>query len=57
MTRLLIARIALTLIGVAVWGYGQRIDNPQTRLAGISVLAIALLLRFLPKRWFVGDPP
>ena len=57
MTRLLLGRIVLTLIGVVVWGYGQRTDNPDTRLAGIIVLAIALLLRFLPKRWFAGDPP
>ena len=57
MTRLLLARIVLTLIGVGVWGYGQRTDNPDTRLAGIIVLAIALLLRFVPKRWFAGDPP
>ena len=57
MTRLLTARVVLTLIGVAVWGYGQRTDNPQTRLAGILVLAIALLLRFAPKRWFAGSPP
>ena len=57
MTRLLTARVVLTLIGVAVWGYGQRTDNAQTRLAGILVLAIALLLRFAPKRWFAGSPP
>lgn len=57
MTRLLTARFVLTLIGVAVWGYGQRTDNAQTRLAGILVLAIALLLRFAPKRWFAGGPP
>ena len=57
MTRLITARIVLTLIGVAVWGYGQRTDNSQTRLAGILVLSIALLLRFAPKRWFAGDQP
>ena len=57
MTRLLTARVVLTLIGAAVWGYGQRTDNPRTRLAGILVLAIALLLRFAPKRWFAGNPP
>ena len=56
MTRLLTARIVLTLIGVVVWGYGQRIDNAETRFAGIAVLAVALLLRFAPKRWFAGDP-
>ncbi|MEP6733262.1 MAG: hypothetical protein ABJE10_21645 [bacterium] len=55
MTRLLIARVVLTLIGVAVWGYGQRTDQPDVRLVGIAVLAIALLMRFVPKRWFGTD--
>ena len=54
MTTLLIARIVLTFIGVGVWGYGQRADLPQTRVAGMAILAVALLLRFVPKRW-VGD--
>jgi hypothetical protein len=40
------------LIGVIVWGYGQRADLPRVRLAGMGILAAALLLRFVPKHWF-----
>jgi hypothetical protein len=49
--RLLLARSALAVIGVVVWGYGYRVDDPNVRLAGIAVLAVSLLLRFVPKRW------
>ena len=52
MKQLLAARLVLTAIGVVVWGYGQRADLPHTRMAGMGILAVALLLRFLPKRWF-----
>jgi hypothetical protein len=57
MTRLLITRVVLTLIGIGVWGYGQRTEQPQVRIAGMAVLAIALLMRFVPKRWFGVDEP
>jgi chromate transport protein ChrA len=57
MTRLLITRMVVTLIGIAVWGYGQRTDQSQLRIAGMVILAIALLLRFAPKRWFGEDQP
>ncbi|MEP6990860.1 MAG: hypothetical protein ABJA80_08035 [bacterium] len=52
MTRYIQARIILTLVGIAVWGYGQRADLPSVRLFGIVILAMALALRFVPKRWF-----
>lgn len=52
MTRLLIARVVLTLIGIAVWGYGNATNQPRVMYAGMGVLAIALVMRFLPKRWF-----
>ncbi len=52
MKRLLLARIALTLVGFGVWGYGQRFDLANVRLAGIAVLGLSLLLRFAPKGWF-----
>ena len=52
MTRYLWARIIVTLLGIAVWGYGQRYDLSQVRIAGIVILGVALLLRFAPKRWF-----
>ena len=54
MRRLLTARLVLTAIGVAVWWAGK--DDDRLRLAGMAIIAVALLLRFLPKRWF-GDPP
>lgn len=56
MTRYILARIIVTLIGVGVWGYGQRAELPQVRVGGMVILMIALLLRFVPKRWF-GDTP
>jgi hypothetical protein len=52
MTRLLIARVVLTLIGIAVWGYGNATNQPRVMYAGMGVLAIALVMRFLPRRWF-----
>jgi chromate transport protein ChrA len=57
MTRLLITRVVITLIGVAVWGYGQRTEQPQLRIIGMVILAIALLLRFAPRRWFGANEP
>ena len=52
MKRLLLARLVLTGIGVAVWGYGNATRQPQIMYAGMGILAVALLMRFLPRRWF-----
>ena len=52
MRRLLLARLVLTGIGVAVWGYGNATGQPQIMYAGMGILAVALLMRFLPRRWF-----
>ena len=46
----------LTVIGVAIWGYGNATDQTRFMYAGMGVIAIALLLRFVPKRW-LDDPP
>ena len=51
MTTLLWVRTALALIGVGVWGWGYRVDDPQIRVAGMVILLLTLLLRFVPKRW------
>ena len=51
MRQLLWARLALTAVGVVVWGYGQRADLPRTRFAGMLIMLVALLLRFIPSRW------
>jgi hypothetical protein len=55
MRRLVLARTVLAAMGVVVWGYGYRVDDPTVRLAGIALLAISLLLRFLPARWLGND--
>ena len=39
-------QLALLVIGIIVWGYGQRIDDPSLRLVGIALFALATLLRF-----------
>jgi hypothetical protein len=57
MKRLLLARLVLTAIGVLVWGYGNARNQDGYMYAGMAVLAIALLMRFLPKRWFDDSLP
>jgi len=56
MRRVLIARLVLTGIGVAVWGYGNSTDQPNLRYAGMGILAVVLLMRFIPKHWFDDAP-
>jgi hypothetical protein len=53
--QLLLTRLVLALVGVAIWGYGYRTDDSQVRFVAIGILAVALLLRFVPKRWLRGD--
>jgi hypothetical protein len=52
MTRLLVARLVLSGIGVLVWGYGNATSQPRIMYAGMAILLIALLLRFAPRHWF-----
>ena len=46
MNRRTTIQIAMLLIGLIVWGYGQRVDDPSLRLIGIAFFALATLLRF-----------
>ena len=55
MKRLLLARTVLAVAGIVTWGYGYRVDDPNIRLAAIGVLAVAFLMKFVPRRW-VGEP-
>jgi hypothetical protein len=57
MSRLLLGRAVLLVIGVITWGYGYRVDDANIRLAAIGILVVAMLLRFVPKRWQGDDPP
>ena len=42
-------QLALLLIGLIVWGYGQRVDDPSLRLVGITFFALATMLRLFRK--------
>ena len=57
MRRLLFARLVLTGIGVVVWGYEYSTGQPRVMYAGMGILAVVLLMRFLPKRWFDDEAP
>ena len=50
MTRFMMARIVLAVIGVLVWGYGIARDDANVRIVGIGILALTLVLRFAPRR-------
>jgi hypothetical protein len=39
-------QLALALIGLITWGYGQRVDDPTLRWIGIGFFAAATFLRF-----------
>lgn len=51
MRRLLLGRMVLTAIGIIIWGYGNATNQTSVMYAGMAVLAISLLLRFVPRRW------
>ena len=53
--RLLRIRIVVALIGAAVWFTSVRLDHETGRLVGIVILAVALLLRFVPKKYHGPD--
>lgn len=56
--QLLMLRIILGAIGVAIWGYGYRTDDANIRVAGMAILVVVLLMRWIPKRWLGDqDPP
>jgi hypothetical protein len=42
-------RLAMAAVGVAVWVYGQRVDNANIRAVGIAMLALSVLMRFIPR--------
>jgi len=57
MTRYLALKVALTAIGVILFGYGMSVNDARIRWIGIAFLAAAVLTRFLPKRLRSGDYP
>ena len=57
MTRFTQLKLAFAVIGLIVWVWGQRVDDPAIRWVGIAFLAASVLMRFLPKRLRSGDYP
>lgn len=43
-------RLAVALVAVVVWGYGYSTNDQRITLAGIILLAVSLVLRFLGPR-------
>ena len=50
MSWLLKIRIAVAAIGIVVWAWAVKVDDPRLRLTGIIMLAVSLALRFLGRR-------
>ena len=44
------AQLALLLMGVIVWGYGQRIEDNRLTWIGVAFFAGATALRFLKRK-------
>lgn len=43
-------QLALLVIGLIVWGYGARTEQPRLTWIGLACFAIATVLRFAKKR-------
>ena len=43
-------KLALAAIGLIVWAYGLRVDDPVLRWIGIGFFAAAVLLRLFTRR-------
>jgi hypothetical protein len=51
-------QLALLIVGVLVWGYGQRSENEALQYTGLAFFAAATALRFFKKQpGDGGDPP
>jgi hypothetical protein len=50
MNPLVIARLALGVAGIVVWGVGTRMELPIVSWTGIGLLILTLLLRFAKGR-------
>jgi hypothetical protein len=51
-------QLTLLVMGLIIWGYGQRIDDPSLRLVGIAFFALATMLRFFRRSGTrVDEPP
>lgn len=49
MTEVTKIKITLAIVGVAIWGYGVRVEERRVQWAGIALIAISALLRFVER--------
>lgn len=49
-------KLALFVIGLILWMWGYRTDESYFRIAGIVVLLVAFLLRFVRRRPAATEP-
>jgi hypothetical protein len=57
MTRLTQLKLGLATVGLILWAYGYRTDDPRMRWFGIGFLAVAAMLRFARRRQSDDTPP
>ena len=50
-------QIGLVIMGLIIWGYGERHDDQRLRWVGIGFFAVATALRFLKRRQPEPDEP
>jgi hypothetical protein len=57
MTRLTWLKAVVAGLGLAVFLYGYRVDDPNVRWVGIALVAAAFLMRFVGRRRDPGERP
>jgi hypothetical protein len=50
LTRLAQVKLIVALLGIAVFGYGIRIDSEVVRWIGIGLVALAWVMRFVRRK-------
>lgn len=50
--QLLRIRLAVAFVGAFVWFVSVRIDDARGRAVGMVLMAVALVLRFVPKKYY-----
>ena len=53
--KLLQIRLGVAFVGAVIWFAAVRYDHSLGRLVGMVLMAVALLLRFVPKRFLGAD--
>ena len=46
MSRRTTFQLDFLIMGLIIWAYGQRVDDPTVRLVGIAFFAVAFVFRF-----------